>query len=371
MSETRDSTHEPGAAASPPRADDVPADGGLAPEARPESARAGGVPLPAGVARLISPRVTAALVALMLGLGVAIGAAIGPAPSASFAGASRLVPLLPSLLGTSAQSHPAAPAAAAPSSEAAPAKRRRRKHRPQATAPAAAAAESTPASTQPEASAPATPTAPGTSPSPTSPGGTGKTITPVTHVWLIELSGTSFAEALAQPAAAPYIDTQAVPSGTLLGGWSGVAAGAFAADAALLASTPPQTVDTIVQPPCPEGAAGADPAVGARCPAAGTPGALTAADAFLQATLPAITAGALYREHGLVVVTFATVASAAATGLTTAPAGGGPGAATATLTSQPAAGALLVSPFATAGARPTSAFDPASPRQSIERLLRR
>ncbi len=79
-------------------------------------------------------------------------------------------------------------------------------------------------------------------------------------MWLIELAGTSFADAVAQPTAAPYIDTQAVPAGTLLSGWSGLDGGAFANETALLASEPPQLLDTIVQPPCPEGEPRARPA---------------------------------------------------------------------------------------------------------------
>ena len=66
--------------------------------------------------------------------------------------------------------------------------------------------------------APSTPS----TPAPTTAGGGSPrtTLPPVTNVWLIELSGTTFAEALAQPRAAPYIDAQAVPAGTLLSSWS-------------------------------------------------------------------------------------------------------------------------------------------------------
>ncbi len=175
-------------------------------------------------------------------------------------------------------------------------------------------------------------------------------------MWLIELAGTTFEEALAQPSAAPYIDAQAVPAGALLSSWSGLDASAFASDAALLASTPPQLIDTIVQPPCPEGAAGAQCIVG-------TPGGLTAANTFLQAVVPTITANAAYRSNGLIVVTFGSVANASATELPT-------GAATATLTSQPPAGVLLISPFVSAGTRPsTTSFNPASPTKSLEKLL--
>jgi hypothetical protein len=174
---------------------------------------------------------------------------------------------------------------------------------------------------------------------------------------VIELSGSTFASALAQSAAAPYIDGQAIPAGTLLSGWSAVAGSAFASDTALLASTPPQIVDSIVQPPCPEGAAGAP------C-APGTPGELTAADEFLKATLPTITSTPAYREHGLIVITFGSIVSGSASGLPT-------GASSVTLPSQPPAGVLLISPFAHAGARSPTTFNPTSPKQSLEKLLRR
>jgi hypothetical protein len=185
----------------------------------------------------------------------------------------------------------------------------------------------------------------------------------VTKVWLIELSGSGFGEAAAQPSAAPYIDTQAVHQGTLLSSWSALDASSFANDAALLASSPPQLLDTIVQPPCP--AAPSPPGEGAtatQC-APDTPSGVKAADEFLGQVLPTITATGPYRENGLIVVTFATVASATATGLPS-------GATTATLTSQPPAGALLISPFVTAGARSSIAFTPQSPAQSLEKLLR-
>jgi hypothetical protein len=184
----------------------------------------------------------------------------------------------------------------------------------------------------------------------------------VTKVWLIELSGSGFGEAVAQPAAAPYIDTQAVHQGTLLSGWSALDASSFANDATLIASTPPQLLDTIVQPPCAASSPQGEGAAADQC-APDTPGGVKAADEFLEQVLPTITATAPFRENGLIVVTFATVASATATGLPS-------GATTATLTSQPPAGALLISPFVTAGARSSIAFTPQSPAQSLEKLLR-
>ncbi len=288
----------------------------------------------------------------MLAVGVAVGAAIGPAPSASFA-VGQLLPLLPSLTGAGAKARTSAVQPPAVASQATPA--------PTSGSGAAASAPTSTPSTNTATSTATTPTPSSESAAPTSTTPKSKSkaapLPPVTHVWLIELAGSTFAEAAAQPAAAPYIDTHAVPTGTLLSGWSALDASAFASEAALLAEPAPQLLDTIVQPPCPEGAAAA------QC-AADTPGGLTAADGFLTASLPTITSTAAYRENGLVVVTFASVASASATGL---PAG----ASSATLTSQPPSGVLLISPFAAAGAKSSTAFNPASPKQSLEKLLRR
>jgi hypothetical protein len=300
--------------------------------------------------RAPSARVTAGLAAAMLAIGIVVGAAIGPAPTPSFA-VNRLLPLLPSFLHAAAKPSttdaqpPAITPEATPSAETA--RRPRRSRHPEAEAETA----STPSAETP-ASGEATPSAT-TKTKQTK----AATLPPVTKVWLIQLSGSSFGEVAAQPSAAPYISAQALPLGTLLGGWSGLDASAFATDAALISSTPPQVLDAIVQPPCPEGAAGAG------C-APDTPGALTAADEFLKATLPMITSSAAYRESGLVVVTFASVATATATGL---PAG----ATTATLTSTPPAGALLISPFVAAGAKSSATLNTTSPRQSLEKLLRR
>jgi hypothetical protein len=146
---------------------------------------------------------------------------------------------------------------------------------------------------------------------------------------------------------------------TLATGWTALDCSAFAAETALAeppaaGSTPP-LLHSIVQPPCPEGAAGA------AC-APETLGQLTAADEFLKATLATITSTSTYKEHGLVVVTFATVGIATQSEL---PAGSS----TSTLTYQPPAGVLLLSPFAKAGQRSSIAFSTTSPRQNIEALL--
>ncbi|HXW58027.1 MAG TPA: hypothetical protein VEJ23_00980 [Solirubrobacteraceae bacterium] len=290
----------------------------------------------------------------MLAIGIVVGAAIGPSPSSSLAGTSDLALVLRALSALEAARHAApTPAPAQPAT-----------HTPAASTAGAAPASSSTSSTAASSAtpAPATQTSPPSSstkpasPAPTNTGGAGGgKLPPVTNVWLIELSGEGFSQAIAGPATAPYLTGQAIPSGTLLSSWSTLDAGAFASDAALLAGSPPQTLDTIVQPPCPEGAAGA------AC-APGTPGALSAADGFLKQVLPTITATAAYRAHGLIVVTFSSVQTATATGL---PAG----AATATLSSQPPAGVLLISPFAAAGAHPSTAFNPTSPGKSVKALL--
>jgi hypothetical protein len=312
-----------------------------------------------------SPRVTAGLAAVMLAIGVAVGAAIGPAPNASFAGASRLPLLLPSLLaGAGTRAHPrtTTPAATAPAPSPAPAREAAAtpapaKHRVRTTTAGGQAPRST---ETPQTSTSDTPKP--TSRTPTGAGGP-SALPPIAKVWLIELAGTGFAEAAAQPSAAPYIDTGAVPSGTLLSGWSAVDGSAFANDAALLASSPPQVLETIVQPPCPASSPEGEGAAAAQC-ATGTPGGLTAADEFAKATVASIAATSGYRENGLIAITFGSIASATATGLPG-------GAATATLTSQPPAGVLLISPFVSAGGRSSAAFDPTSPRQSLEKLLHR
>lgn len=311
-------------------------------------------PMPAGALRLPSRRASVVLASAMLAVGLAVGAAIGPAPDSSLAGNSGIMQKLPALLATLAAQRQAA---ASPATTAAVAP-------PAVTPQATPSSSSLPASSTSSASASPSST-PAAEPSPTTPGTTntsaGKaTLPPITSVWLIELSGVSFAEALAAPSAAPYISGQLIPKGTYLAGWSALSASAFANDAALaehkgaLGATPP-LLHSIVQPPCPEGAAGA------AC-AGGTPGALTAADEFLKVALASITTTTTYGEHGLVVVTFATVGNATASELPS-------GASTATLTSQAPAGVVLLSPFAKAGARPATAFNPTSPKQSLEKLL--
>ncbi|HEX7609167.1 MAG TPA: hypothetical protein VF380_00715, partial [Solirubrobacteraceae bacterium] len=313
---------------------------------------------PARSPRLPSPRAAAVLATVMLGIGVAVGAAVGPGPDSSFAGgpsafAQRLPALLAAIAARQRAAAPAAQAASAPAAESEPAAGRRRRRRHRRASVAASPSPETAASTTPSAGEPTE-----TSTTPKSGAGHQAKLPAISTVWLIQLAGGTFTQALAQPAATPYITSQ-LPAGTLLGGWSALEGGALANDAALAepvsAEATPPLLHTIVQPPCPEGAAGAT------C-APETPGQLSTADEFLKATLATITTTPAYREHGLVVVTFASVGVAAQAGL---PAG----ASSATLTYKPPAGVLLLSPFAQKGARSSVTFNPTSPRQSLEKLL--
>ena len=303
------------------------------------------------LSRRPSLRVTAILAAAMLAIGVGVGAAIGPAPSTSFAGDTpALVAKLLSELASRNRAAPPTPSSQAPAetpvetplSSSSPASSA-------STTPAAAAQTPASGSTSSEAE----------TPSSGKPKASAKSKVPaLTNVWLIQLSGPSYEELLAQKSSAPYISGQLIPTGTLLGGWSAIEGSAFANEAALAAPasevlTPP-IVHSIVQPPCPEGAAGESCSTPA--------GALKAADEFAQATLPTITGTAAFREHGLAVVTFATVGVASQQGL---PAG----ASSATLTSKPPAGVLLISPFAKKGAHSSVSYQVSAPVHTLEQLL--
>ena len=304
------------------------------------------------LSRRPSLRVTAILATATLAVGAALGAAVGPSPTASFAGDTpALVAKLLSELAA-ARSHSSTTTTTGQAPAEAPAQA------PLSSSPTAGSASSTPAasaetraagsrSPQPQAEAPSKAKSPARSKVPA-----------VTNVWLIELSGPGYEELLTQKSAAPYITGQLIPTGTLLAGWSAIEGSALASEAALAApssaiSTPP-IVHSIVQPPCPEGPAGES---------CSTPsGALKAADEFAQATLPAITGAAAFHEHGLAVVTFATVGVASQQGL---PAG----ASSATLTSQPPGGVLLISPFAKAGAHSSATYEVSTPVHTLEQLL--
>jgi hypothetical protein len=383
-------------------------------------------PPPPHAPQLPSRRVSAALTALMLAAGIALGALIGPGPAASLSSTSRaaavgrVLALLAlgggtgsgsGLLLSSGAAHPPASS-------------------PQPTPPAtseattgtggggggagkAAGSSSSGSSTAPSSGS-ASPTS---STTPTAGGGEGeKTKTPaplppIANVWLVVLPyGGSLENALKQGAAAPYLDGQLAGQSTALEDYSSLAAGQLAGAATLLSGQVNASVSTIAPPTCAPAANGTGATPGtASSPATSAPGAapgqattsapcplgepagVQAADAYLQEVVPKIMASATYREHGLIVITFApsgqagtpTSAATTPTSATTAPAAGSTEAAgagvaypagslTSTLTAEGSpAGALLISPFLRhVGTRSSNAFNPTSPRVSLEALFK-
>jgi hypothetical protein len=214
--------------------------------------------------------------------------------------------------------------------------------------------------------------------------------------------GGSLENAEKQSTAAPYLDGQLVSKGTALSAYSSLAASQLAGAATLLSGQVTASVSTIAPPPCGTAASGtgatsgtaSNPAVSAPgstssqattsapCPS-GEPAGVQAADAFLQEAVPKIMASAAYTEHGLIVITFAPANQAGTTTSTaTTPAAGSTEAATgvayptgsltSTLTAEGSpVGALLLSPFLRhVGKQSSNAFNPTSPRTSLEALLR-
>jgi hypothetical protein len=186
--------------------------------------------------------------------------------------------------------------------------------------------------------------------------------------------GQGFPNALGQPSAAPYLDGQLVGRGTLLSSYTSLAGGQLAGAATLLSAQVTAGVTSISPPPC----GGTGGAQAAPCPA-GEPASLQSADSFLHQVVGQITATAAYREHGLIVITFAgsnQEGTESTTGSPPAPSGDSAtqypvGTPTTTLSAsgQPA-GALLLSPFLRRpGARSATTFNPLSPRKSLEGLL--
>jgi hypothetical protein len=381
-------------------------------------------PLPPNTPQLPSRRVGAALAALMLAAGIALGALIGPGPAASLEGSSRaaavgrVLALLAlgggtgsgsDLLLSSGAAHP--PAAASQPTPATSSEATAETGNGSGGAGQGSGSSSSTSSTA-SSSAPSSDSASPTSTTPAAGGGGGEkakapTVLPaIANVWLVVLPyGGSLENALKQSTAAPYLDGQLVSRGTVLSGYSSLAAGQLAGAATLLSGQVTASVSSIAPPPCgtaagsatsaapgtvsgsgaPAGqpaAAGPGAASAPPCPS-GEPAGVQAADAFLQEVVPKIVASAAYSEHGLIVITFAAADPAGtSTGTATTPsagtteaAGGGvvypAGSLTSTLTAEGApAGALLLSPFLRhVGTRSPSAFNPASPRTSLEGLF--
>ncbi len=176
--------------------------------------------------RLPSRRATALLAGTMLALGVAIGAAIGPAPSASLAGSgaivgSVVVPYLNELQpGRAGDAHPH------PSTLSL---------RPRQPGNAGATAERRGTSTS--SAAPASTVTTTTPPRRPPPRRRRSTLPPITKVWLIELSGSSFTRSPREAGLGAEHRQKIIPSGTLLSGWSALEGSAFASEAGLLAAS--------------------------------------------------------------------------------------------------------------------------------------
>ena len=170
--------------------------------------------------RLPSARAGALLATVMLGIGIAVGAAIGPAPEASLAGGVGVAQKLPALIAarrrarTRAQApaprrdHAAADAAGGHARRPRPrqprrgATARRPRRRPTPDRGRRRRNDSARRRRRPNRRAP--PTCP-----------------PITSVWLIELSGASFAEALASRAARPVHHRRTAAQGHLPAGLVG------------------------------------------------------------------------------------------------------------------------------------------------------
>jgi hypothetical protein len=340
--------------------------------------------LPSRIPRLPSRRVSAAVTALTLAAGIALGALIGPGPAASLASApraaalERVLALLALRADTGGGGKPPSSAAASQPTPASPSEATSRTGSGGAGGGSTSSSSSSSSTSSSRASGASEGSASPTSPTTPAAGGReGKKappapLPPIANVWLVVLPyDGSLESALKQSTAAPYLDGQLAGQGTVLSGWSSLAAGQLAGDATLLSGQVGASVSTIAPPPS------AQPS-------------LQAADAFLQEVVPKIVASAAYAEHGLIVITFGAAnpqdvppgAAAPSTGTATAPSAGtteaaGQGIAypagtlTSTLTAaSPPAGALLLSPFLRhAGARTTAVFNPLSPRASLERLF--
>jgi hypothetical protein len=191
---------------------------------------------------------------VLLAVGIAAGAAIGPAPSSSLAGTQR-ASLLAESLGLLAHERTAQTAptnTTRTSAETPPAQTATRSHRKhhkhlatQAASSSEAAGEEPSSSETGGSHQQAGKQKPAKSQSQETSGGNPPAIT---HVWLIDLSGQSFAGALAHGAPDPYLAKQLVGQGTLLSNYTLTATSPLANDIALLSG---QGVNTDTEQDCP------------------------------------------------------------------------------------------------------------------------
>lgn len=289
---------------------------------QPTNARPPGVP---------SRRAVGALVTCALALGLAAGASIAPAPPSSLASDSTIVTRLLALLAAEGSDSRAAPTNATTTTTPTPA----------ATTAAPPAAK--PAPKPAVATTTTSPTTPAEN-SPTENTGSEKSssgekkvirLTPISHVWLVVLSGGGFSAVTTAPTTYPYLSGTLQKQGTLLEHYSAIEAYELAGDAVLLTGGVGESVSTISQP-------------------AGEP--TETADAFARRAVAPILASSAYAEHGLIVVTFGSSAQEQGLNLTT-------------LGATPPAGALLLSPTLKAGGHNSESFNSLAPRQSLEAIF--
>lgn len=268
--------------------------------------------------------------ACALALGVLAGASIAPAPPGSLASDSTILTRLLALLAAGGDEPRAAPTALPATSAPAPTPTATPAAKPAASAPAATAST-------PSASPPTENPLTENSGSEKSSSGEKKAIrlTPISHVWLVVLSGSDFSAVTSAPDSYPYLSGTLLKQGTLLERYSAIEAYELAGDAALLTGGVGESVSTLSQP-------------------AGEPA--QTADAFLQRAVAPILSSSAYAEHGLIVVTFGSAAQEQGLSLTT-------------LGATPPAGALLLSPTLKAGGHNTEAFNSLAPRQSLEAIF--
>lgn len=341
----------------------------------------------------------------MLAAGIALGALIGPGPATSLANGTRTAAIaralaLLALDDGSTGAGGLLGAAQAPSASAhtpgdatrgathALANPEAATKTPSAQ-PAARTGSTTPSNASSPSSANSSPT-----PKTTAPGASsetqakGKPLPAIAQVWLIVLPyGQGFANAQAQPTAAPYLDGQLIAAGTLLSNYSALDGSQLAGSAALLSGQVAAGVNVLSPPACvaaaTAGTTGPQSSGGAAeqpCPGS-EPAGLQAADTYVREVVSKLLASAEYREHGLIAITFAASSSTGA-GTTGSPAGAagtstngetaypaGTQATTLTNASAPP-GVLLLSPFLrAAGKHLSSAFDVAAPHKSLEEIL--
>jgi hypothetical protein len=300
--------------------------------------------------------VLGALVAGALAIGVLAGASLAPAPPSSLASGSTVVTRLLALLAAQAQggAHASAPPTSAPLATPALAAVARPTKPASNGGSEASSASSSPSEADENTSSESSP-----------PGGSGKgekkpiKLPPISHVWLIVLSGPGFAGASLQPAAYPYLTGHLLGQGTLLERYSAIEGYELAGDAALLTGAVGESVSTISEPGCqapPTAVGPPDTSTTGAAPCPGNTGTQTEADSFLQRVLTPILTSSAYAEHGLIVLTFGNASQEA--GLTAT-----------TLAAQPPTGALLLSPTLKAGAHSSEAFNSLAPRESLEAIF--